>query len=95
MFSVNKLEPLCTQPVATSKKNKTTHVQFNPAYPVILVGDEQGLITCLKLSPNLRKKPKEKKGKDVKKGPEVEIEKLEKLLSLVRDPRTKKEEKGE
>ncbi|NXK64556.1 DNAI1 protein, partial [Sylvietta virens] len=88
-LNVNKLEPLCTQLVVTRKKNKTTHIQFNPVYPIITVGDEQGLIVCLKLSPNLRKKPKEKKGQDVKKGPEVEIEKLEKLLNLVREPGSK------
>ncbi|NXO95901.1 DNAI1 protein, partial [Certhia brachydactyla] len=57
-LNINKLEPLCTQLVVTRKKNKTTHIQFNPVYPIILVGDEQGLITCLKLSPNLRKMPK-------------------------------------
>ncbi|NXD27294.1 DNAI1 protein, partial [Spelaeornis formosus] len=88
-LNINKLEPLCTQLVVTSKKNKTTHIQFNPSYSIILVGDERGLVTCLKLSPNLRKKPKEKKGQEVKKGPEVEIEKLEKLLSLVRQPVSK------
>uniref|UniRef100_A0A8C3NEM6 Dynein axonemal intermediate chain 1 n=1 Tax=Geospiza parvula TaxID=87175 RepID=A0A8C3NEM6_GEOPR len=91
-LNVNKLEPLCSQLVVTRKKNKTTHVQFNPADPVIIVGDERGLITCLKLSPNLRKKPKEKKGQEVKKGPEEEIAKLEKLLSLVRQPGKKEEE---
>ncbi|KAI1240235.1 hypothetical protein IHE44_0011693 [Lamprotornis superbus] len=90
-LNINKLEPLCTQLVVTRKKNKTTHIQFNPAYPIILVGDERGLITCLKLSPNLRKKPKQKKGQEVKKGPEVEIAKLEKLLSLVREPGSKEE----
>ncbi|NXR20017.1 DNAI1 protein, partial [Cinclus mexicanus] len=88
-LNINKLEPLCTQLVVTRKKNKATHIQFNPVYPIILVGDERGLITCLKLSPNLRKKPKEKKGQEVKKGPEVEIAKLEKLLSLVRVPGNK------
>ncbi|XP_064259858.1 dynein axonemal intermediate chain 1 [Passer domesticus] len=91
-LNVNKLEPLCSQLVVTQKKNKTTHVQFNPAYPIIIVGDERGLITCLKLSPNLRKMPKEKKGQEVKKGPEVEIAKLEKLLSLVRQPGSKEEQ---
>ncbi|KAM7023824.1 dynein axonemal intermediate chain 1 isoform 2-T2 [Acridotheres tristis] len=90
-LNINKLEPLCTQLVVTRKKNKATHIQFNPAYPIILVGDERGLITCLKLSPNLRKKPKQKKGQEVKKGPEVEIAKLEKLLSLVREPGSKEE----
>ncbi|XP_039945908.1 dynein axonemal intermediate chain 1 [Hirundo rustica] len=58
-LNVNKLEPLCTQLVVTGKKNKTTHIQFNPVYPIIVVGDERGLIVCLKLSPNLRKMPKD------------------------------------
>jgi hypothetical protein len=40
----------------------------------------------VKLSPNLRKKPKEKKGQEAPKGPEFEIPKLEKILALVRDP---------
>ncbi|NXE95376.1 DNAI1 protein, partial [Menura novaehollandiae] len=88
-LNINKHEALCTQLVVTRKKNKTTHIQFNPVYPVIIVGDEQGLITCLKLSPNLRKMPKEKKGQEMKKGPEVEMAKLEKLLSLVREPESK------
>ncbi|NXS89194.1 DNAI1 protein, partial [Erpornis zantholeuca] len=59
-LNVNKLEPLCIQQVVTRKKNKSTHIQFNPVYPIIIVGDELGLITCLKLSPNLRKMPKVK-----------------------------------
>ena len=40
----------------------------------------------MKLSPNLRKKPKEKKGQQGPKGPEYEIPKLDKILVLVRDP---------
>ncbi|NXK87489.1 DNAI1 protein, partial [Formicarius rufipectus] len=88
-LNVNKHEPLCTQLVVTRKKNRTTHIQFNPFYPIIIVGDERGLITSLKLSPNLRKMPKAKKGQEVKKGPEVEMAKLEKLLSLVREPESK------
>lgn len=46
----------------------------------------RGYVTSLKLSPNLRKKPKEKKGQEAPKGPEYEIPKLEKILALVRDP---------
>ncbi|NXS62389.1 DNAI1 protein, partial [Brachypteracias leptosomus] len=87
-LSINKYEALCTQLVA-KKKSKATHIQFNPVYPVVVVGDEQGHIISLKLSPNLRKMPKEKKGQEVKKGPEVEIAKLDKLLNLVRDPESK------
>ncbi|XP_074052670.1 dynein axonemal intermediate chain 1 isoform X2 [Macrotis lagotis] len=82
---INKYEAICNQPVVAKKKNKITHVQFNAIYPIIIVGDDRGQITCLKLSPNLRKMPKEKKGQEVKKGPEVEIAKLDKLLNLVRE----------
>ncbi|XP_072215475.1 dynein axonemal intermediate chain 1 isoform X1 [Excalfactoria chinensis] len=85
-LNINKYEALCTQVVVAKKKNKITHVQFNPVYPVVIIGDERGQVTCLKLSPNLRKMPKEKKGQEVKKGPEVEIAKLDKLLILVREP---------
>ncbi|XP_066471926.1 dynein axonemal intermediate chain 1 isoform X1 [Tiliqua scincoides] len=85
-LSVNKYEPICNQPVVAKKKNKITHVQFNAIYPIIIIGDDRGHVTCLKLSPNLRKMPKEKKGQEVQKGPEVEIAKLDKLLNLVREP---------
>lgn len=85
-LSVNKYEPICHQPVVAKKRNKITHVQFNAIYPIIIVGDDRGHVTCLKLSPNLRKMPKEKKGQEVQKGPEVEIVKLDKLLNLVREP---------
>uniref|UniRef100_A0A803SYV5 Dynein axonemal intermediate chain 1 n=1 Tax=Anolis carolinensis TaxID=28377 RepID=A0A803SYV5_ANOCA len=85
-LSINKYEPICNQPVVAKKRNKITHIQFNAIYPIIIIGDERGHVTCLKLSPNLRKMPKEKKGQEVQKGPEVEIAKLDKLLNLVREP---------
>ncbi|KAM6470912.1 dynein axonemal intermediate chain 1 isoform 2-T2 [Liasis olivaceus] len=88
-LSVNKYEPICHQPVVAKKRNKITHVQFNAIYPIIIVGDDRGHVTCLKLSPNLRKMPKEKKGQEIQKGPEVEISKLDKLLNLVREPTSK------
>jgi dynein intermediate chain 1 len=34
---------------------KCTKVSFNPHMPILLVGDDRGVITSLKLSPNLRK----------------------------------------
>ncbi|KAF7252937.1 hypothetical protein EG68_08671 [Paragonimus skrjabini miyazakii] len=82
-LSVNKYEPLCNQLVLAKKKTKLTHLAFNPKYSIIIVGDDRGQVTSLKLSPNLRKKPKEKKGLDQPKGPEMEIRKLDKILSLV------------
>ncbi|KAM7401799.1 hypothetical protein PAMP_017078 [Pampus punctatissimus] len=57
-LSINKYEAICQQPVVAKKKTKLTHVEFNPIYPIIIVGDDRGYVTSLKLSPNLRKKPK-------------------------------------
>ncbi|KAG7493274.1 dynein intermediate chain 1, axonemal [Solea senegalensis] len=84
-LSVNKYEAICQQAVV-SKKTQLTHVEFNPIYPIIIVGDNRGYVNSLKLSPNLRKKPKAKKGQELPEGPEVEVAKMEKLLSLLREP---------
>ncbi|XP_069780200.1 dynein, axonemal, intermediate chain 1, paralog 2 isoform X3 [Narcine bancroftii] len=88
-LNVNKYEPICEQAIVNKKRNKLTHIAFNPTHPIIMVGDERGGVTILKLSPNLRKQPKVKKGQEVQKGPEVEMAKLDKLLALVRDPDVK------
>jgi dynein intermediate chain 1 len=37
------------------RKAKLTKIAFNPKHPIILVGDDRGCVTSLKLSPNLRK----------------------------------------
>ncbi|XP_078103522.1 dynein, axonemal, intermediate chain 1, paralog 2 [Sander vitreus] len=85
-LNINKYEAICQQPVVAKKKTKLTHIEFNPIYPILIVGDDRGYVSSLKLSPNLRKKPKCKKGQEQPKGPEVEIAKMEKLLSLLREP---------
>ncbi|XP_041837611.1 dynein, axonemal, intermediate chain 1, paralog 2 [Melanotaenia boesemani] len=85
-LNINKYEAICQQAVVSKKKTKLTQIEFNPIYPVIIVGDDRGYVTSLKLSPNLRKKPKSKKGQELPKGPEVEVAKMEKLLSLLREP---------
>ncbi|XP_059185347.1 dynein, axonemal, intermediate chain 1, paralog 2 [Centropristis striata] len=85
-LNINKYEAICQQPVVAKKKTKLTHIEFNPIYPIIIVGDDRGYVSSLKLSPNLRKKPKAKKGQEQPKGPEVEVAKMEKLLSLLREP---------
>ncbi|KAJ1094197.1 hypothetical protein NDU88_007275 [Pleurodeles waltl] len=86
-LNVNKYEAICEQAVVAKKKTKLTHIQFNPIFPILIVGDDRGNVSSLKLSPNLRKMPKEKKGaQDTIKGPEYEVAKLDKLLSLVREP---------
>ncbi|XP_052279386.1 dynein intermediate chain 2, ciliary-like isoform X1 [Dreissena polymorpha] len=88
-LSVNKYEPLCEQMVAQKKKTKLTHLEFNPEHPIVIVGDERGTVTSCKLSPNLRKQPKEKKGAqavDPSVREQAEIAKLDKILLMVRDP---------
>ncbi|XP_068450790.1 dynein, axonemal, intermediate chain 1, paralog 2 [Clinocottus analis] len=85
-LNVDKYEAICQQPVVAKRKSRLTHVEFNPIYPILIVGNDRGHVQSFKLSPNLRKKPRVKKGQEQPKGPEVEIEKMEKLLSLLREP---------
>lgn len=56
-LNINKYEAICQQPVV-AKKTKLTHIEFNPIHPIIIVGGDRGYVISLKLSPNLRKKPK-------------------------------------
>ncbi|GAB1602729.1 dynein intermediate chain 2, ciliary-like isoform X1, partial [Argonauta hians] len=87
-LSLNKYHHLCSQVIAQKKRTKLTHIAFNNEDPIIIVGDDRGDVTCLKLSPNLRKQPKEKKGqpaldKDTRR--QQEVNKLEKVLNSVRE----------
>merc|ERR1711881_800755 len=83
-IAANKYEALASQVITPKKKTKLTSVQFNPTEPILTAGDDRGNITTLKLSPNLRKIPKQKKGVTYKLDPEVEKGKLEKIVELVR-----------
>ncbi len=56
-LNINKYEAICQQKVV-SKKTKLFNIEFNPVHPIIIVGDDRGHVTSLKLSPNLRKMPK-------------------------------------
>lgn len=85
----NKYEALCEQTVVQKKKTKLTHIQFNPSHPVVIVGDERGCVSSFKISPNLRKKPKKKKGEPTGPDADFEFNKLEKVLNVVRDPSAK------
>ncbi|ETO35669.1 flagellar outer dynein arm intermediate chain 1 [Reticulomyxa filosa] len=52
----NKNGSLHTERIINSKKTDTyglTKVLFSPNDPVLLVGDEKGIVLCLKLSPQL------------------------------------------
>eukprot|EP00033_Pygsuia_biforma_P002953 GCRY01003254.1.p1 GENE.GCRY01003254.1~~GCRY01003254.1.p1 ORF type:complete len:726 (+),score=180.58 GCRY01003254.1:137-2314(+) len=53
---VSKTEPMCVFRVTA--KSRLTQIAFNPHHPIILVGDERGIVHGFKLSPNLRKSAK-------------------------------------
>jgi len=78
-LAVNKHEPIGETRV---KKAKLTHVSFNPTEPILCVGDDRGVTTILKLSANLRKMSAPKL-EDI--DPQVEIEKLEKVMIMPDD----------
>ncbi|XP_066252979.1 dynein intermediate chain 2, ciliary [Euwallacea similis] len=87
-LNVNKYKPICVQAVVSRRRNKLTRLSFNPKLPIIIVGDDKGCVTTLKLSPNLRipcKAPKKQQYLDQR---TLQCMKLDKLLSLVREPVT-------
>lgn len=75
----NKLLPLCSQKIV--KKSKLTKLVFNPVHPIVLVGDDKGCVTSLKLSPNLRRASKPEKGQKFE---ELEISKLDHVIEIAR-----------
>lgn len=84
-LNVNKYKAICSQQVVPRKKNKLTRIVFNAKLPFIIVGDDKGTSITLKLSPNLRlpcKAPKKQQWLDQL---TLQIQKLERLLSLVRE----------
>lgn len=74
----NKNEPICEQKMP-SKKAKLTRIAFNPKQPVLLVGDEKGRVTLLKLSPNLRKTASPVEGKSQQ---ECEEAKMDRIIQI-------------
>ncbi|XP_059489898.1 dynein intermediate chain 2, ciliary [Neocloeon triangulifer] len=85
-LNVNKYRPLCQQVVTQKKKCKLTKVSFNPKHSMLIVGDSFGGVSSVKMSPNLRKKQKPPKKGMIVDHETLEKLKLDKLLSLVREP---------
>jgi dynein intermediate chain 1 len=79
-LSANKYEAVCAQKVV--KKARLTKVAFNPVHPVLLCGDDKGGVTCLKLSPNLRKTTPPRGEEETVAS--VEMAKLNKLIELAK-----------
>ncbi|XP_043501928.1 dynein intermediate chain 2, ciliary isoform X1 [Polistes fuscatus] len=85
-LNVNKYRPICSQAIVSKRKYKLTRLAFNNKLPFIIVGDDKGTISALKLSPNLRVKVKPTKKQIDLTDTELECMKLEKLLSFIREP---------
>ena len=83
----DRYNPICVQQIVSGRKYKLNHIAFNPSFPIIIVGDCQGRVISLKLSPNLRKQAKDVKvaliSKDTKKAGILEVKKLKDLLYQV------------
>uniref|UniRef100_A0A182NAJ2 Dynein intermediate chain 2, ciliary n=1 Tax=Anopheles dirus TaxID=7168 RepID=A0A182NAJ2_9DIPT len=84
-LNVNKYKAICTQAIVSKRKNKLTRLAFNQKLPFIIVGDDKGTTITLKLSPNLRIKTKMGKKAGVVDPQLLESQKLDRLLSLVRE----------
>ncbi len=69
----------CTSQVV--KKAKLTKLVFNPKHPIVLVGDDKGGVTSLKLSPNLRITSKPEKGQKFE---DLEVAKLDSVVEIAR-----------
>ncbi|KAL7286142.1 hypothetical protein TKK_0019585 [Trichogramma kaykai] len=85
-LNIHKYRPICSQAVVDRKRRKPTRLAFNHTLPFIIVGDDKGTINTMKLSPNLRQKVKPTKKQQNMSHDELELAKLEKLLSFVREP---------
>ncbi|XP_058060196.1 dynein intermediate chain 2, ciliary [Anopheles bellator] len=84
-LNVNKYKAICTQAIVSKRKNKLSRLAFNQKLPFIIVGDDKGTTITLKLSPNLRIKTKMGKKAGVVDPQLLESQKLDRLLSLVRE----------
>merc|ERR1719247_295664 len=81
-LSINRNERICYQKVV--KRAKLTHVAFNNAEPIIIVGDDRGGVNTLKLSPNLRiSVVRTEETPDSTTDEDLQIEKMEHLLEMV------------
>ena len=71
----------------SSQEGSLNKIAFNAVEPILIVGDSKGMVHSLKLSPNLRKKSKEAQAavsnQDIKQFKQLEITKMEKILSQV------------
>ncbi|XP_068233961.1 dynein axonemal intermediate chain 1-like [Palaemon carinicauda] len=76
--------PLCTQNIIKRRKIRMSCIGFNSFFPIVLVGGERGHLVTLKLSPNLRKVHKDPRDLEEATPKQIEISKIERLISVNR-----------
>merc|ERR1712032_1389451 len=59
-LDITKYKPICSQKIVSFKVGVLNSLAFNNVEPLVIVGDSGGKVHSLKLSPNLRKKPRSK-----------------------------------
>ncbi|XP_037943109.1 dynein intermediate chain 2, ciliary-like [Teleopsis dalmanni] len=84
-LNVNRNTPACSQLLVPKRKNKLTTLVFNEKLPFLIVGDVNGTIISLKISPNLRIMVKPPKKQLYLTQHYLQTQKLEKLLTTVRE----------
>merc|ERR1719231_2012671 len=81
-LSVNRNDHISRMKVV--RKAKLTHVAFNTAEPIVIVGDDRGGVNTLKLSPNMRIGVVRTETTDPNKTDhDMQIDKMEHLLEMV------------
>ena len=88
-LDITKYKPICSQKIVSFKVGVLNSLAFNNVEPLVIVGDSGGKVHSLKLSPNLRKKPRSKAAEEAIKNDDMEalykeeIVKLKKILAQV------------
>ncbi|XP_069169727.1 dynein axonemal intermediate chain 1 [Procambarus clarkii] len=78
---LRQCRPLCLQNLSQRRRVSASCLAFSPFYPVVSVGGDRGHLVLLKLSPNLRKLPRNARDLDASMLREVERSKLERLIA--------------
>ena len=86
-LGIRLYKPLCSQRVVAQRRSKLSCMTFSVHHPVILIGDDRGHVSCLKLSPNLRKiTPVPETARAI----DIEVAKLERIVRLMKYETEKK-----
>ncbi|KAF6216543.1 hypothetical protein GE061_000886 [Apolygus lucorum] len=85
-LNINKNQPICVQTISCPESSYTTRLRFNNKLPVLIVGDSGGYLVSMKVSPNCRIPTKPTKKNIYIDPKQLEVMKLERVLSFVREP---------